>query len=51
MDFQVFQISRFGKIEVPDAEIWSIAAFLKKLPTVSDQDFKEWSAAPASAQP
>jgi mono/diheme cytochrome c family protein len=41
----------FGKIEVPDAEIWSIAAFLKKLPTVSDQDFKEWSAAPAPAQP
>jgi mono/diheme cytochrome c family protein len=45
----------FGKIEVPDAEIWSIAAFLKKLPTVSDEDFKTWSAdtaaAPAPAPP
>jgi mono/diheme cytochrome c family protein len=33
----------FGPIGVPDAEIWSIVAFLKKLPTVSDQDFKAWS--------
>jgi len=36
----------FGKIEVPDQEIWSIAAFVKKLPSVSDADFKAWSAAP-----
>jgi mono/diheme cytochrome c family protein len=34
----------FGAIGVPDAEIWSIVAFLKKLPTVSDADFKAWSA-------
>ena len=33
----------FGPIGVPDAEIWTIVAFLKKLPTVSDQDFKAWS--------
>jgi mono/diheme cytochrome c family protein len=33
----------FGPIGVPDAEIWSIVAFLKKLPTVSDRDFKAWS--------
>ena len=36
----------FGAIGVADAEIWSIVAFLKKLPTVSDADFKAWSAAP-----
>jgi cbb3-type cytochrome c oxidase subunit III len=36
----------FGPIGVPDAEIWTIVAFLKKLPSVSDQDFKAWSASP-----
>jgi mono/diheme cytochrome c family protein len=34
----------FGAAGVPDAEIWTIVAFLKKLPTVSDADFKAWSA-------
>jgi mono/diheme cytochrome c family protein len=34
----------FGAIEVPDQEIWTIAAFVKKLPNVSDQDFKTWTA-------
>jgi len=34
----------FAAIGVPDPEIWSIVAFLKKLPTVSDTDFKAWSA-------
>ncbi len=33
----------FGAIGVPDPEIWSIVAFLKKLPIVSDADFKAWS--------
>ena len=33
----------FGATGVPDQEIWSIVAFLKKLPTVSDADFKTWS--------
>jgi mono/diheme cytochrome c family protein len=37
----------FGLIEVPDQEIWSIVAFVKKLPSVSDADFKAWSASPA----
>jgi mono/diheme cytochrome c family protein len=37
----------FGLIEVPDNEIWSIVAFVKKLPTVSDADYKTWSAPPA----
>jgi mono/diheme cytochrome c family protein len=27
-----------------DSEIWSIAAFVKKLPTVSEDDYKKWSA-------
>jgi hypothetical protein len=35
----------FGAIEVPDPEIWSIVGFLKKLPSVSEADFKAWSAA------
>jgi mono/diheme cytochrome c family protein len=33
----------FGAVGVSDQEIWSIVAFLKKLPTVSDADFKTWS--------
>ena len=36
----------FGAAEVPDREIWSIVAFLKKLPTVSEADYKTWSAPP-----
>ena len=36
----------FGAEKPPLADhvIWSIAAFLKKLPNVSDEDFKAWSA-------
>lgn len=30
-----------------DEEIWAIAAFLKKLPTVSDADYKAWTSPPA----
>jgi mono/diheme cytochrome c family protein len=33
----------FGLAEVPDQEIWTIVAFLKKLPNVSEVDFKAWS--------
>jgi mono/diheme cytochrome c family protein len=33
----------FGAINVPDQEIWTIVAFVKKLPTVSDDDFKTWT--------
>ena len=33
-------------IEVPDREIWTIVAFVKKLPSVSDDDFKAWTAKP-----
>jgi mono/diheme cytochrome c family protein len=38
----------FGAIEVPDQEIWTIVAFVKKLATVSDDDFKAWTAPVAS---
>jgi hypothetical protein len=32
---------------MPDQEIWTVVvAFLKKLESVSDEDFKAWSAAP-----
>jgi mono/diheme cytochrome c family protein len=42
----------FGKIEVPDPEIWSIVAFVKKLKTVSEDDYKAWTAsAPGAAKP
>ena len=34
----------FGMIEVPDKELWTIVAFLKKLPDVSDADYKAWTA-------
>lgn len=39
----------FSLIQVDDKEIWNIVAFVKKLPAVSDADFKAWSV-PASAQ-
>jgi mono/diheme cytochrome c family protein len=39
----------FGAIEVPDQEIWSIAAFIKKLPSVSEEDYKAWTAPAAGA--
>jgi mono/diheme cytochrome c family protein len=35
--------------ELPDPDIWSIVAFLKKLPTVSEEDFKTWSGAASGA--
>jgi mono/diheme cytochrome c family protein len=36
----------FGAIGAEDSEIWSIVAFLRKLPSVSATDFKEWTATP-----
>jgi hypothetical protein len=35
---------------VEDPELWSIVAFLRKLPTVKPEDFKAWTA-PAAAAP
>ena len=34
----------FGLIGTADKDIWSIVAFLKKLPSVSEADFKAWTA-------
>jgi hypothetical protein len=31
---------------VSDQEIWTIVAFVRKLPTASEADFKAWTAAP-----
>ena len=36
----------FGSIGVSDQEIWTVVAFVKKLPTVSEADFKAWTATP-----
>ena len=33
----------FGAVGASDQEIWTIAAFLKKLPIVSEADYKAWS--------
>ena len=34
----------FAEAGAKDDEIWSIAAFVKKLPDVSDADYKSWTA-------
>ncbi len=34
----------FGLVEAPDQEIWTIAAFVKKLPEVSEADYKALTA-------
>lgn len=41
----------FARVGAGDKEIWEIAAFVKKLPTVSDSDFKAWTSPAASASP
>ena len=33
----------FGATGVPDPELWSIVAFLKRLPEVKEEDFKKWT--------
>jgi mono/diheme cytochrome c family protein len=34
----------FGKAGVADKDIWQIVAFIKKLPSVSEADYKAWTA-------
>ena len=41
----------FGAIGVGDDDIWSIAAFVKKISTVSEDDYRNWTAPPAEASP
>ena len=36
----------FGLAGAPDDQIWSIVAFVKTLPSMSDADYKDWTAAP-----
>jgi mono/diheme cytochrome c family protein len=33
----------FGATGMEDKEIWSVVAFLKKLPDVKEEDFKKWA--------
>src|SRR5438477_11136344 len=33
----------FGATGMADPEIWSVVAFLKKLPEVKEEDFKKWA--------
>jgi len=35
----------FARIGVNDGELWTIAAFVKKLPEVKPEDYKSWTAA------
>jgi mono/diheme cytochrome c family protein len=42
----------FARVGMQDQDIWKIAAFVKKLPSVSETDFKNWTtSAPAAAAP
>jgi mono/diheme cytochrome c family protein len=41
----------FGNLGVSDDDIWRIVAFIKKLPTVSDDQYKAWTAQPAQSEP
>ncbi len=38
----------FALAGMKDDEIWSVVAFLKKLPQVSEADYKAWTASPAA---
>ena len=41
----------FGAIGAKDEEIWQIVAFLKKLPNVSEADYKTWTKPPVPPAP
>ena len=41
----------FALAGATDDDLWKIVAFLKKLPTISEADYKSWTAPPASASP
>jgi mono/diheme cytochrome c family protein len=36
----------FGLAGVSDQQIWTLVAFIKNLPSMSDADYKSWTAAP-----
>jgi hypothetical protein len=37
----------FGKAGVPDNELWQITAFVKKLPSVTEAEYKGWIGSPS----
>jgi mono/diheme cytochrome c family protein len=41
----------FALAGAKDEDLWSIVAFVKQLPIISDADYKTWTAAPAAAAP
>ena len=41
----------FGAVGVGDDDVWSIAAFVKKIASVSEGDYAAWTAPPAEAAP
>lgn len=41
----------FGAIGVGDDDIWSITAFVKKIGSVSEDDYRSWTSAPPGDQP
>ena len=41
----------FALAGAKDDDIWSIAAFLKKLPSISEADYRAWTMPPAAATP
>jgi mono/diheme cytochrome c family protein len=43
---QMTGMPSFAKVVADDKEIWSVVAFLRKLPTVSEADYKAWTATP-----
>jgi mono/diheme cytochrome c family protein len=36
----------FALVGASDQQIWTIVAFIKKLPSISDEDYKSWTASP-----
>jgi mono/diheme cytochrome c family protein len=41
----------FALIGVADERLWSIAAFVNKLPTISEADYKAWTASSTAVEP
>ena len=40
----------FAAAGAKDDELWSVVAFLKKLPSISDDDYKTWTAPQGAKQ-
>ena len=39
----------FAKAGMSDNQVWQIAAFVKKLPGMSEADYRAWTTAPAQS--